>query len=108
MTGVTRAPVVPLNVVACRKPGQWIVRAMSPFTDPRTLVKAVQTIVGRMDPTLEWTGYSYEGWPGYVVYGKGDLSRHDWPTGVFRFDCLNPNTYADVYGEAVYLREVDH
>lgn len=101
---ITRARVVPLSVVAAMKPGEWIVRAMSPFTGARTLIDAVQSIVGVMDPDIEWSGYEYEGWPSYVVYGKGDLPNIGWPTGVFRFDHIG----GGVYGEAQFLRAVDH
>lgn len=97
-----RAGVVPLNVVAAKMPGEWIVRAMSPFTQPATLVRCVQQVVGTMDRRIEWTGYSYQGWPSYVVYGEADLPRIGWPTGVFRFD----HKGYEMYGPAIRVGEV--
>lgn len=93
---------VPLTVVAAKKPGQWIVRAMSPFVDVAKLRRNVEEVVGVLDPDLEWTHHTYGGWPAYVVYGQGDLRELGWPTGVFRF-C---HKGGDVYGPAERLRDV--
>lgn len=89
-----RAGVVPLTVVAAKKPGHWIIRAISPFAPEDALRKQVEQIVGVMDPEIEWTTHTYEGWPGYVVYGQGDLPRLGWPTGVYRFDWVFEDCYA--------------
>jgi hypothetical protein len=88
-----RTGVVPLRVVAAKKPGQWIVRAMSPFTGWETLRRCAEQHVGTIDPDIEWSHYEYGGWPGYVVYGEGDLPRLDWPTGVFLFRHSNGDVY---------------
>lgn len=97
-----RTQCVELRVVAAKKPGEWIVRAFSPFTDWATLERHVQLIVGVIDTSLQWSHYRYEGWPHYVVYGKGDLERIGWPTGVYRFD----HVAGDRYGPAVWLGDV--
>lgn len=88
-----RAGCVPLTVVAAKKPGHWIIRGFSPFRKVEELRKAVEGHVGTQDPEIEWTSYAYEGWPGYVVYGKGDLPRLGWPVGIFRFRWLADDTY---------------
>lgn len=88
-----RAGVVPLTVVAAKKPGHWIVRAMCPFLTESALRSAAEKYVGTLDPDIEWTCHVYEGWPGYVVYGQGDLPRLGWPSGVFQFDWVAGDVY---------------
>lgn len=97
-----RASSVPLTVVAAKKPGHWIVRAMSPFADTGKLRRHVEQVVGILDSDLCWTQHTYEGWPGYVVYGEGDLPRISWPTGVFLF----PHKGSGIYGPAKRLGDV--
>ncbi len=82
---------MPLTVAA-KKPGCWIVRAMCPFSSAEKLRAAVERHVGTLDLTIEST-YTYGGWPGYVVYGKGDLQRLGWPTGVFKFEWVSYDSY---------------
>lgn len=85
-----KAPTVPLTVVAAEKPGAWIVRAMGPFQGINELRGCVERHVGTLDDELRWTFYTYQGWPGYVVYGP--VARQSaWPTGVWKFD-HNPDT----------------
>ncbi len=98
-----RAGSVSLTVVAAKKPGHWIVRAMSPFTDAARLRSMAESHVGTPDPEIEWTSHTYGGWPGYVVYGSGDLPRLGWPTGVYRFDWVAGDVYS---GDAVRLGDV--
>lgn len=88
-----RAGVVPLTVVAAKKPGKWIVRAMGPFRRVEELRQAVERHVGTLDTELVWTTHTYEGWPGYVIYGKGDLPALQWPTGVFLFRWTTGDCY---------------
>lgn len=96
MTAVdARALSVSLTVVAAKKPGHWIVRAMCPFATEDALRRSAERHVGTLDPEIEWTTHVYAGWPGYVVYGSGDLPRLGWPPpGVYRFDWVIDDCYA--------------
>lgn len=106
-TADARAGSVPLTVVAAAKRGHWIVRAMCPFASPHRLRLAVERYVGTLDPEIKWTSHTYEGWPGYVVYGHGDLPRLGWPTGVYRFDWTAGDDKTDCYrGDPVRLGDV--
>jgi hypothetical protein len=88
-----RARCVSLNVVAAKKPGLWIVRAVSPFTGTFVLRRCVEQYVGTLDAEIEWTTHEYDGWPGYIVYGEGDLPRIDWPSGVYKFEYSGGDVY---------------
>lgn len=86
ITDVT-ARGVPLQVVAVKWPGHWIIRAMRCMAPLEEVVKMIQPYIASAPPDeLEWTHHRYE-FPGYVVYGSGDLLglnelRHEgynWP-----------------------------
>lgn len=82
-----RAGRVPLRVVAAKKPGSWIVRALGPFYDWPVLQAAAQRYVGVLDPEVEWSQHEYDGYPAYVVYGSGDIPKMVAASvGVYRFD----------------------
>ena len=103
MTDVS-AGGVPYCVVAAKKPGEWIVRAISPFSSFGELRKLVEVAVGTMDPEIEWTCHRYGPWPAYVVYGDGDLPRVSWSSGVFLFPYNGGGKYpVDTYGPAKRL-----
>jgi hypothetical protein len=85
--------VVTLTTVAAKKPGHWIVRAFSPFTHVNVLWRCVREVVGEMDPEIEWSSHCYGGWPGYVVYGDDRYTKHEWPTGLYKYPHRADGTY---------------
>ena len=91
-----RGLYVSLVVVAAKVPGKCIIRAWKPFARVDELRREVERYVGRLDPTIEWTYYTYE-LPAYLVYGSrfdgGDLDGWDWPMGVYEFPYTGDSSY---------------
>lgn len=87
-----------LAVVAVKKRGEWIIRAMrlgysAKLTDYADLVTALQVEVGSRDPSLEWTGCFYPDLPTYRY--DLDATRPHLPAGVFMFPHSGDGIYRD-------------
>lgn len=97
------AACVPIQVVAVKWPGHWIIRGIFCFESIETVTAKVRPFVVVMpQDELEWTNHEYR-LPGYLAYGTGDLPRIGWPgQGVFLF----AHSGGDVYrGDARRLDE---
>jgi len=107
-----------VKVIAVLKPGRWVVRAIAPgWCSAETLVQALQRWVGRLDPELVWTGYTYEGLPWYLhqPYFLGDRAVQV-PRGVWAFPVVStydgpryrggPDPGEVTLGPATYLGSV--
>lgn len=99
-----RAQGVPTNVVAAKKPGKWIIRAIGSFSSPEQLRSSVERFVGKMDDEIEWSQASYFV-PSYLHYGSGDIPGRLKQRGVYIFRATSDG--ADTYRDAERLGDLD-
>ena len=88
------APGVPITVVACKRPGHWILRGIGVFTDANALRQSMQPLVCLVDADdLEWTHHTYL-IPHYLAYGQGEQRHMGWPeVGVFLYEHQGNGVY---------------
>lgn len=107
------ARCVPVTVVAVKWPGHCIIRAMRCFSSVEDVTHLIRPYVAALPPDeLEWTHHTYK-FPGYLVYGSGELlglntaerGGYNWPVppngAVYIFPMI-PRPPGVVYGEDVY------
>lgn len=89
-----QAGSVPVNVVAVKWPGHWIIRAIGVFSYTNDDLRSwIEPFVMLSDGPLEWRHHQYH-IPHYLAYGDGDLPRWGWPPqGVFLFRYQGNYTY---------------
>lgn len=99
------ARCVPVTVVAVKWPGQWIIRGMKCFTTLQDVIALVNPYVAAAPiGEVEWTYHEYL-FPGYLVYGSGDLpalddcrqAGYNWPVPPNGCVYLFPHQGRDVY-----------
>jgi hypothetical protein len=91
---------VPIQVVAVKRDGHWIIRAIASFRTVETLTSWIQPYLALAEGPHEWSQHEYH-LPAYLAYGGGDLKPMGWPdAGVFLF----PHLGQGAYGSAEKLR----
>src|SRR5262245_47838068 len=91
-----------IKVVAVMKPEEYVIRAISSWhASVEQMITALLLRVGTQDPTLVWTGYTYEGPPWYTTTRTmmGDDAIR-LPHGIYRLPITNvvKRTYPSKYG----------
>lgn len=85
---------VPIHVVAAKKRGEWVIRAIAPLTTHDELRQKVEQFVGRLDDSIEWTHATYF-LPAYLYYGDGEIEPMPVEQGIYRFPATGEDHYRD-------------